>query len=110
MGCAQTGTLTSAARGILALWRGSRLSNRDVARLTGMTRRGANYMMETLFALFPSWWRMGNGWDGEKRMRNAQFPCPAIPCSGKYYRVSGGARRPRHPAVHALEGASTHEQ
>lgn len=38
---------------ILALWQGSRLSNRDVARLTGMTRRGANYMMETLSALFP---------------------------------------------------------
>lgn len=38
---------------ILWLWQGSKLSNRDVARLTGMTRYGAQKMMETLSQSFP---------------------------------------------------------
>lgn len=38
---------------ILWLWQGSRLSNKDVARLMGMTRWGAQKMMETLAAAFP---------------------------------------------------------
>lgn len=38
---------------ILWLWQGSRLSNRDVARLTGMTRWGAQKMMDTLAGAFP---------------------------------------------------------
>lgn len=38
---------------ILFLWQGSRLSNSDVARLTGITRRGAQSMMEGLSAFFP---------------------------------------------------------
>jgi len=37
----------------LFLWQGSRLTNADVARLCGMTRRGAAYMMETLSASLP---------------------------------------------------------
>lgn len=38
---------------ILFLWQGSRLTNREVARLTGLTRRGAQKMMENLSAYFP---------------------------------------------------------
>jgi hypothetical protein len=37
----------------LMLWQGAKLSNVDVARLCGMTRRGAAYMMETLSAALP---------------------------------------------------------
>lgn len=37
----------------LMLWQGSKLSNTDVARLCGMTRRGAAYMMDTLATSFP---------------------------------------------------------
>lgn len=38
---------------VLWLWQGARLSNRDIARLTGMTRQGAQSMMENLAAAFP---------------------------------------------------------
>jgi hypothetical protein len=38
---------------VLCLWQGAKLSNKDAARLTGITRRGAQYMMETLSATFP---------------------------------------------------------
>lgn len=38
---------------VLWLWQGARLSNKDVARLTGMTRWGAQKMMETLSAALP---------------------------------------------------------
>lgn len=37
----------------LWLWQGSRLSNRDVARLTGMTPQGAGHMMRVLSAALP---------------------------------------------------------
>lgn len=37
----------------LMLWQGSRLSNSDVARLCGMTRRNAAYMMDALSLTFP---------------------------------------------------------
>jgi hypothetical protein len=38
---------------VLWLWTGSRLSNRDIAKLTGMTRQGAQSMMEILEVAFP---------------------------------------------------------
>ena len=38
---------------ILWLWQGSKLSTRDIARLTGITRRGAHDMMEILSCAFP---------------------------------------------------------
>lgn len=38
---------------ILFLWQGSRLTNTDVGKLTGMTRRGAQKMMDGLTLHFP---------------------------------------------------------
>jgi hypothetical protein len=38
---------------VLFLWQGSRLSNVEVARLTGVTRRGAQKMMDGLSLHFP---------------------------------------------------------
>lgn len=37
----------------LWLWQGSRLSNKDIARLTGMTPQGAGKMMGILSAVLP---------------------------------------------------------
>jgi hypothetical protein len=37
----------------LMLWQGSKLSNKDIARLTGTTRRAAQYMMEALSGALP---------------------------------------------------------
>lgn len=38
---------------VLWLWQGSKLSTRDIARLTGIGRRAAHYMMVNLSAAFP---------------------------------------------------------
>lgn len=46
----------------LFLFKGSRLSNPDVARLCGMKRRGAQSMMETLSATLPIVQDEGGRW------------------------------------------------
>lgn len=38
---------------ILWLWQGSKLSTRDIARLTGITKQGAQWMMDVLSDEFP---------------------------------------------------------
>lgn len=38
---------------ILFLWQGSKFSNKEIARLTGLTRRGAQKMMDGLVLHFP---------------------------------------------------------
>lgn len=48
--------LTSWARGgmvVLYLQQGSRLTTREIAQLTSITRRGAQYMMDALTLVFP---------------------------------------------------------
>lgn len=38
---------------LLFLWNGSKLSNKEIAKLTGLTHRGTRYMMDDLASYFP---------------------------------------------------------
>lgn len=38
---------------LIFLWKGARLTNRDIAKITGLKRRGVAYMMDDLAAHFP---------------------------------------------------------